>query len=46
LTRIKNNNRSSKIQGNVSSLMILFTENDVQQNLSFYKTLEAFLHKN
>jgi len=43
LARIQNKNRSSKIQDNLLSLMILFTENDDLQNLSFDKTLEAFI---
>jgi len=41
LTRIKNKNRALQIQDNLSSLIlivILFTENDVLQNLSFNKT--------
>ncbi|KAL5246435.1 hypothetical protein ACI65C_013843 [Semiaphis heraclei] len=42
LARIKNKNRSSQTQDNLSSLMILSTENDVLQNLSFDKTLETF----
>ncbi|KAF0690485.1 zinc finger MYM-type protein 1-like, partial [Aphis craccivora] len=42
LTKIKNKNRSSQTQDNLSSLMILSTENDVLQNLSFDKTLEIF----
>jgi len=40
--RIKNKNRSSQTPDNLSSLMILSTENDVLQNLSFDKTLEIF----
>ncbi|CAI6355068.1 unnamed protein product [Macrosiphum euphorbiae] len=42
LARIKNKNRPSQTQDNLSSLMILSTENDVLQNLSFDKTLEIF----
>ncbi|KAL4135564.1 hypothetical protein QTP88_007164 [Uroleucon formosanum] len=42
LARIKNKNRSSQTQDNLSSLMILSTENNVLQNLSFDKTLEIF----
>jgi len=43
LNRIKNKNRSSQTQDNLSSLMVLSTENDVLQNLSFDKKLETFV---
>jgi len=43
LARIKNKNRSTQTQENQqSSLMILSTENDFLQHLSFNRTLEAF----
>jgi len=42
LARIKNKNRSSQTQDNLSSLMILSPQNDILQNLSFDKTLEIF----
>jgi len=42
LARIKNKNRSTQTQENLSSLMILSTENDILQHLSFDKTLQAF----